>query len=187
MLLICVQALAFFCTVERLFGYFLCSVHRWNAVKEFVAIIVQRHSDIRRSSKAAAVPFRVNLKVIAAFEQLRHAPTATLDTLQDAARNVSGTEKFEFEASLCFPSEVASFTDRIQKCLQAEGTTFHQSLNQLGTLIDLTHNGKNELRSRAICDAEGLCDEWGVTESRRIKKISPLPGEDASDVGLNTP
>jgi hypothetical protein len=43
-----VQALTFFFgTVERLFGYFSCSTHRWNVLKDFVNITVKRHSDTR--------------------------------------------------------------------------------------------------------------------------------------------
>jgi hypothetical protein len=45
-------------------------------------------------------------------------------------------------------------------------------MNQLGTLIDLIDNWKNELCARTISDAEDLCNEWGVTVSRRIKKIT---------------
>jgi hypothetical protein len=40
--------------------------------------------------------------------------------------------------------------------------------------------------ARAISDAEDLCNEWGVTVSRRIKKIRSMPGENASDAGLST-
>jgi hypothetical protein len=72
---------------------------------------------------------------------------------------------------LFFWSQVLSSIDRIQKYLQAKETTFHQALNQLGTLVDLIDNWKNELCARAASDAEDLCNEWGVTVSRRIKNI----------------
>jgi hypothetical protein len=45
---------------------------------------------------------------------------------------------------------------------------------------------KNKLCARAISDAEDLCNEWGVTVSRQIKKICSMPGENASDAGLST-
>jgi hypothetical protein len=95
-------------------------------------------------------------------------------------------KKFEFVALLYFWSEVLSSFDWIQKCLQAKATTFHQALNQLRTLIDLINNWKNELRARAISDAEDLYNERGVTVSRRIGKIRSMPGENASDAGLST-
>jgi hypothetical protein len=69
--------------------------------------------------------------------------------------------------------------------LRLKKKTFYQALNQLGTLIDLIDNWKNELCARAISDVEDLCNEWGVTVSRRIKKIRSMPGENASDAGLN--
>jgi hypothetical protein len=71
--------------------------------------------------------------------------TETLDAHEDAAIIPSGIKKFEFAAFLFFWSEVLLSIDRIQKCLQAKETDFYQALNQLGTLIDLIHNSKNEL------------------------------------------
>jgi hypothetical protein len=53
-------------------------------------------------------------------------------------------------------------------------------------LIDLIDNWKNDLCVRAISDAEDLCNEWGVTVSRRIEKIRSMPSENASDAGLST-
>jgi hypothetical protein len=53
-------------------------------------------------------------------------------------------------------------------------------------LIDLIDNWRNEPCARAISDAEDLCNEWGVTVSRRIKEIRSMPGENASDAGLST-
>jgi hypothetical protein len=131
------------------------------------------------------MPFHVK-KVIAALEQLYDTLTETFDIREDAALILNGIEKFEFVALQFFWSEVLSSIDRIQKCLQTRETTFHQALNQLGTLIDLINNWKNELCARAISDAEDLCNEWGVTVSRRIKKIHSMPGENASDAGLST-
>jgi hypothetical protein len=89
--------------------------------------------------------------------------TETLNTREYAAIILNDIEKFEFVALVFLWSEVLSSIDRIQKCLQAKETTFHQALNQLGTLIDLTDNWKNELCSRAISDADDLCNEWSVT------------------------
>jgi hypothetical protein len=97
-------------------------------------------------------------KVIAALEQLCDTLTEMLDTCEDAALILNGIEKFEFVALLFFWSEVLSSIDWIQKCLQAKETTFHQALNQLGTLIDLINNWKNELSARAISDAKDLCN-----------------------------
>jgi hypothetical protein len=98
-------------------------------------------------------------KVIPALEQLCDTLTETIDTREDAVLIVNGIEKFEFVALLFFWSEVLSSVDGIQKCLQAKETTFHQALNQMGTLIDLIDNWKNELCARAISDAEDLCNE----------------------------
>jgi hypothetical protein len=53
-------------------------------------------------------------------------------------------------------------------------------------LLDLTDNWKNELCAKAISDAEDLCNEWGVTVSRRIKYICSIPGENASVAELST-
>jgi hypothetical protein len=125
-------------------------------------------------------------KVIAAFEQLCDTLTETLDTREDAALILNGIEKFEFVALLFFWSEILSSADQIQKCLQAKETTFHQALTQLGTLIDLIDNWKNELCARAVSDAEDLCNEWGVTVCRQRKKICSMPSENASDGGLST-
>jgi hypothetical protein len=72
--------------------------------------------------------------VIAALEQLCDTLTETLDTREDAALILNGIEKFEFVALLFFWSEVLSSIDRIQKCLQAKETNFHQALNQMVTL-----------------------------------------------------
>jgi hypothetical protein len=184
-----VQALTFLGTVKRLFGYFSCSARRWSVLKDFVNITVKRHSDTRWSSKAAAVK-AISLqfeKVIAAFvSQLCDALTETLDTCEDAALILTGIEKFEFVALLFFWSDVLSSIDRIRKCLLAKETTFQQTLNQLGTLTDLIDNWKNELCARTISDAEDLRNEWGVTVSRRIKKIRSMPGENASDAGVST-
>jgi hypothetical protein len=124
-------------------------------------------------------------KVNAALEQLCDTLTDTLHTREDAAPILNGIEKFEFVAPLFFWSEVLSSIDRIQKCLQAKETTFHQALNQLGTLIDQIDYWKNEFCARANSDAEDLCNDWGVTMSRRIKKIRFMPGENASDAGLS--
>jgi hypothetical protein len=79
-----VQALTLFGTVERLFGYFSCSTHRWSVLKDFVNITVKRHSDTRWSSKAAVVNAisRQLEKVIAALEQLCDTLTKTLDTVR---------------------------------------------------------------------------------------------------------
>jgi hypothetical protein len=153
-----VRALTFFGTVERLFGYFSCSTHRLSVLKDFVNITVKRHSDSRWSSKAAAVNAisRQLEKVIAALEQLCDTLTKMLDTREDAALLLNGIEKFEFVALLFFWPEVFSSIDRIKKCLQAKETTFHQALNQLGTLIDLIDNWKNELCARAISDDEDI-------------------------------
>jgi hypothetical protein len=169
-------------------GYFSCSTHPWSFLKDFVNIIVKRHSDTRWSSKAAAVnAISCQLeKVIAALEQLCDTLTEMLDTREVAALILNGIEKFEFVALLFFWSEVLHSIDRIQKCPQAKETTFHQALNQLGTLIDLIDNWKNELCSRAISDAKDFCNEWGVTVSRRIKKILSMPGKNTSDAGLST-
>jgi hypothetical protein len=138
--------------VERLFGYFPCSTHRWSVLKDFVNITVKRHSDTRWSPKAAAVnAISCQLvKVIAALEQLCDTLTEMLDTREDAALILNGIEELEFVALLFFLSEVLSSIDQIQKCLQGKETTFHQALNQVGTLIDLTDNWKNELCFRAI-------------------------------------
>jgi hypothetical protein len=46
--------------------------------------------------------------------------------------------------------------------------------------------GKNELCAIAICDAEDLCNEWGVAASRQIKKIHSISDKNASAAGLNT-
>jgi hypothetical protein len=120
-----VQALTFLVSVERLFGYFSCSTHRWSVLKDFVNITMKRHSDTGWSSKAAAVNAisRQLEKVIAALEQLCDTLTETLDTREDAALILNGIEKFEFLA-LLFWSEVLSSIDRIQKCLQAKETTY---------------------------------------------------------------
>jgi hypothetical protein len=69
---------------------------------------------------------------------------------------------------------------------RAKETNFYFALNQLGTSINLTDNWKYELCAGAICDAEDLCNEWGVRVSRRIKKTCSTPGENASDAGLYT-
>jgi hypothetical protein len=177
-----------FGTVERLFGYFLCSAHRWSVLKDFVKITLKRHSDTRWSSKAAAVnaSSRQLEKVIAALEQLCDTLTEMLDTREDAALIFNGIEKIEFVALLFLWSVVLSSIDRIQKYLQAKETIFHQVLNQVETLIDQIDNWKNKLCVRAISDAEDLCNEWGVTVSRRIKKIRSMSGEIASDAGLST-
>jgi hypothetical protein len=53
-------------------------------------------------------------------------------------------------------------------------------------LIDLIDNWKNELCARAISDAAALCNEWGVTVSRQIKKIRSMLGENAFGAGLST-
>jgi hypothetical protein len=90
------------------------------------------------------MPFHVK-KVIAALEQLCDTLTETFDIREDAALILNGIEKFEFVALQFFWSEVLSSIDRIQKCLQTKETAFHQALNQLGTLIDLIDNRKNEL------------------------------------------
>jgi hypothetical protein len=82
-------------------------------------------------------------KVIAALEQLCDTLTETLDTREYAALILNGIKKFEIVALLFFWSEVLSSIDGIQKCLQAKEKTFHQALNQLGTLIDLIDNWKN--------------------------------------------
>jgi hypothetical protein len=37
-----------------------------------------------------------------------------------------------------------------------------------------------------VQDADELCIKWCVTVGRRIKKILFMPGENASDAGLNT-
>jgi hypothetical protein len=124
--------------VERLFGYLSYSTHRWSVLKDFFNITVKRYSDTRWSSKAAAVIAisRQLEKVIAALEQLCDTLTKMLDTCQDVALILNGIKKFEFVALLFFWSEVLSSIDQIQKCLQAKETTFHQSPNPLGTLID---------------------------------------------------
>jgi hypothetical protein len=83
--------------------------------------------------------------VIDALEQLSDTLTETLDTRENAALILNGIEKFELVALLFLWSEVLSCIDRIQKCFQAKGTTFHQALNQLADLIDLIDNWKNEL------------------------------------------
>jgi hypothetical protein len=129
---------------------------------------VKHHSDTGWSSRAAAVNAisRQLEKVIATLEQLCDTLTKTLDTCEDAALILNGIEKLEFVALLFFWSEVLSSIVRIQKCLQSKETTFHQALNQLGTLIDLIDNWKNELCARGISDAEDLCNEWCVTVSR---------------------
>lgn len=46
--------------------------------------------------------------------------------------------------------------------------TFHQALNQLGSLINVYNNWKNELCASAIFSAEDLCSEWHVTVSRQV-------------------
>jgi hypothetical protein len=117
-------------------------------------------------------------KVIVVLEQLCDAATETSDTREDAAVIVSGTEKSEFVALLFFWSEVLSSTDRIQKCLQAKETTFF-ALHLLENLIDLIDKLKNELCARAVCN------EQGARVSRRIKKISSTPDQNASDAGLS--
>jgi hypothetical protein len=96
-----------------------------------VSITVKRHSDTRWSSKVVAVNaiLRQLEKVIAALEQLYDTLTEKLDTLEDAALFLNGIKKFEFVALLIFWSEVLSSIDRIQKCLWAKETTFHQTLN----------------------------------------------------------
>jgi predicted RNA-binding protein with EMAP domain len=92
-----VQALTNFGTVERLFLYFSCSIHRWSVLNDFVNISVKRHSDTRWSSKAGAVNAisRQLEKVIAALEQLCDILTETLDTREDAALILNGIEKLE--------------------------------------------------------------------------------------------
>jgi hypothetical protein len=74
-----VQALTLFDTAERLFGYFLCSTHRWSVLKDSVNITGKRHSDTRRSSKADAVNaiLRKFEKATAALEQLYDILTET--------------------------------------------------------------------------------------------------------------
>lgn len=62
-----------------------------------------------------------------------------------------------------------------QKCLQAKETTFPKASNQVGTLTEVINNCKNDLCSRAISDAEDLCNEWGVTLSRQIKENVSSP------------
>jgi SAM-dependent MidA family methyltransferase len=150
---------------------------------------LKRHSDSRWSCKAAAasaISRQLEKVIVALVSQLCDTLTETFDTREDAALILICNEMFEFVAVLFFWSEVRSSIDRIQKCRQAEETTFHQTLKQLGNLIDLINNWKNELCARAINDAEDLCNEWGVTVSRRIKKIHSMPGENASDAGLSS-
>jgi hypothetical protein len=48
---------------------------------------------------------------------------------------------------------------------QVTEVTFHQALNQLGSLINVYNNWKNELCATAIFNAEDLCSEWDVTVS----------------------
>jgi hypothetical protein len=50
-----VQTLTFFIPVERLFGYFSCPTDQWRVLKDSVNNTVERHSDTRWSSKAAAM------------------------------------------------------------------------------------------------------------------------------------
>jgi hypothetical protein len=121
-----VQARTFFGTVERLFGYFSCSSHRWSVLKDFVNITVKRHSGTRWSSKAAVVNAisRQLEKVIAALEQLCDTLTETLDTREDAALILNGIEKFEFVALLFSWSEVLSSFDRIQNVFRLKKQLF---------------------------------------------------------------
>jgi hypothetical protein len=97
-----VQAPAFSCTVEHLFGYFLRSDDWWSVLKYFVNILVKRHSDTRWISKAAAVNAISHQRenVIAALEQLHDTPTEMLDTHVNAALILNGTEEVEFLALL---------------------------------------------------------------------------------------
>jgi hypothetical protein len=111
-------------------------------LKDFDNITVKRHSDTRWNTNAAAVNAISHQleEVIAALEQMCDTMTETLDIHEDAALILNGIEKFEFVALLFFWSEVLSSIDWIQKCLHAKETTFHQQLNQLGTLIDQIDN-----------------------------------------------
>jgi hypothetical protein len=98
-----------------------------------VNITVKRHSGTRWSSRAATLNSisRQLEKVISSLEQLYDTLTEKLDTRKDEALILNGNEMFEFVDLLFFWSLLSSI-DRIQKCLQAKETTFHQSLNQLG-------------------------------------------------------
>jgi hypothetical protein len=121
-----VQALSFFGTVERLFGYFSCSTHLYSVLKKYVNITVKRHSDTRWSTKATAVNAVSHQleKEISAFEQLHDIYTEMLDTCEDAALILNGTEEFKVAALLFFWSEVLSSINHIQKCLQAKKQLF---------------------------------------------------------------
>jgi hypothetical protein len=74
-----VQALSFW-NVERLFGCFSCSTHRWSVMKDFFNITLKRHSDTGWSSEAPVVNSisRQLEKVTAALEQLCDTLTETL-------------------------------------------------------------------------------------------------------------
>jgi hypothetical protein len=121
-----VQALTLFDTLERLFGYFSCSTHRWNVLTDFVNIKGKCHSDTRWSSKAVAVNAisRQLEKVIAALEQLCDTLTETLDTHEDAALILNGIEKIKFVALLFLWSKVLSCIDRIQNVFRLKKQLF---------------------------------------------------------------
>jgi hypothetical protein len=108
-------------------------------LKDLDNIIVQRHSDTRQSSKAAAAnAILCQLeKVTAALEQLR-------DTREDAAVTVNGNEKLALVASLFFWPEVFSSIDRDSEMFSGH-KNFCQAPNQLGTITDLIDNWKNQI------------------------------------------
>jgi hypothetical protein len=131
----------------------------WN-VFGYCLCAVKSHSGTRWSSKAAAV------NAIAAV---------------DASLLVSVTEKSEFVALLTcdqkFSRSLVGLRNvfRLQKQLLSSNESSDNSIH----LID---KSKNELCTKA----EDLCSDWGVIVSRGIKKVRSMPGENASDAGLNT-
>jgi hypothetical protein len=66
--------------------------------------------------------------------------------------------------------EVLISVDQVQISLQVIVVTFHQALNELGSLINAYNNWKNELYATAIFSVEDLCSEWDVTVDK-FKKI----------------
>lgn len=75
--------------------------------------------------------------------------------------------------------------DLVQKSTQTEGLAFDVCMSKLKGLERFMIESKNVIVERSIQSAKSICEELDIDITQRIKRRKKMPGETASDAGLD--
>lgn len=108
--------------------------------------------------------------IMDALKELNFNPLSNPETKAEAAYLIKSIEKFEFVVITCFWYKLLRQIDRVNKLLQKEDVTLHESVRHIHGLVNLLQSTRESITNEAkeISERNGI--NAGFKELRKRKK-----------------